>query len=295
MLRVKPMSLPPVKPAGILEEKQRKALVSLLCDEDAGIYRTVRQKIISYGRDSSRWMREHALSNDPVLRRRAGEIVNHFARQDADTDLLAFCLNQGEDFDLERGVLLLARTQYPEINLDAYGALLDDFARDLRERLDLNGEPEQILRAINDYLFRDKKFIGDEKNFYDPDNSYFNRVLDRRMGNPISLCMVYLLIGRRLRLPMAGIGLPGHFLCRYQTSRTEIYIDAFYGGRLLTKSDCIKHVVQQRQRFEDSCLAPVSSRRILLRICANLHQIYTQKKAADQMERVQRYLVALAK
>jgi regulator of sirC expression with transglutaminase-like and TPR domain len=288
------MSLPPVKSTGILEERQRKALINLLCDEDAAVYQTVRDKIISYGRESSRWMREHALSSDPVLRRRAEEIINHFARQDADTELLAFCLNQGEDFDLERGVLLLARTQYPKINLEGYGAVLDDFARDLRERLDLNSEPEHVLRGINDYLFRDKKFIGDEKNYYDPENSYFNRVLDRRMGNPISLCMVYLLVARRLKLPMAGIGLPGHFLCRFQNSRAEIYVDAFYGGRLLSKTDCIKHVKQQRQ-FEDSFLTPISSRRILLRICANLHQIYTQKKASAQMERLQRYLVALAK
>ncbi len=64
------MSLPSAKPAGKLEEKQRQALITLLADEDVGVYRTVRDKIISYGPDSSRWMREHALSSDPVLRRR---------------------------------------------------------------------------------------------------------------------------------------------------------------------------------------------------------------------------------
>jgi regulator of sirC expression with transglutaminase-like and TPR domain len=152
-----------------------------------------------------------------------------------------------------------------------------------------------ILRIISDYLFRELKFSGDEHNFYDPDNSYFNRVMDRRLGNPISLSLVYLLLARRLRLPMAGIGLPGHFLCRYQSTRTEVFVDAFRGGCLLTKADCIKRVLQLRQRFDESCLAPVSSRRILLRICANLHQIYTQRKSADQVERLQRYLIALAK
>ena len=124
------------------------------------------------------------MSNDPVLRRRAHEIVSHFARQTADTQLLAFCLNQGEDFDLEQSVLLLSRTQYPDINPEAYSALLDDYAGDLRDRLDLNGDPGQILRVINEYLFRELKFTGDEHNLYDPDNSYFNRVMDRRTGNP---------------------------------------------------------------------------------------------------------------
>jgi len=289
------MSLPQARPAVALDEKQRRALISLLGDEDPNIYRTVRQKIVSYGPEIVRWLREHTLSDDPALRRRATEIVNHFARQEADTQLLAFCLNQGEDFDLERGALLLARTQYPDINMEAYSALLDDFARDLRERLDLNSEAQDVLRGIDDYLFRELKFAGDEKNYYDPENLYFNRVVDRRLGSPISLCILYLLVGRRLRLPIVGIGLPGHFLCRYQSSRAEVYIDAFDSGRLLTKSDCIKRVVQLRQRFDDGCLAPVSSRRILLRICANLHQIYTQRKAPAQMERLQRYLVALAK
>ncbi len=289
------MSLPPAKSVGDLEEKHRKALISLLADDDARVYQTVRETILSYGPDCSDWLRQHTLSNDPVLRRRANEIVHHFARQDADTQFLAFCLNQGEDSDLEQGVLLLGRTQYPAINPEAYSALLDNFAGELRDRLDLNGPADQILRIINDYLFRELKFTGDEQNFYDPENSYFNCVLDRRIGNHISLSLLYLFVGRRLRLPVVGVGLPGHFLCRYQSSRAELYIDAFHGGRLLVKADCVKHVMQLRQRFDDSCLAPVSARRILLRICAQLHQIYTQQKSPVQVERLQRYLVALAK
>jgi regulator of sirC expression with transglutaminase-like and TPR domain len=290
------MSLSQVKSTGKLEEKHRKALISLLADEDAKVYQTVRATILSYGPSSSDWMREHSLSSDPVLRRRANEIIDHFARQEADTQFLGFCLSQGEDFDLEQGVLLLCRTQYPQTNLEAYSALLDDYAGELRQRLDLNGAMDQIIRVINDYLFRELKFTGDEQNFYDPENIYFNRVLDRRVGNQISLSLLFLLLSRRLRLPVVGVGLPGHFfLCRYQSSRAELYVDAFHGGRLLAKADCVKHVIQLRQRFDESCLAPVSARRILLRICASLHQIYTQQKSPVQIERLQRYLVALAK
>ncbi|HEY3862196.1 MAG TPA: transglutaminase-like domain-containing protein [Verrucomicrobiae bacterium] len=289
------MSLPQAKSAGILDEKHRKALISLLADEDPKVYHTVRQTILSYGPSSSKWMSEHVLSNDPVLRRRATEIVGHFARQDADTRFLGFCLSQGEDFDLEKGVLLLCRTQYPKINLEAYSAVLDDHAGELRQRLDLNGAVDQIIRVINDYLFRQLKFSADEQNFYDPENSYFNRVLDRRVGNAISLSVLYLFLARRLRLPMAGIGLPGHFLCRFQSSRAELYIDPFHGGRLLVKADCVKLAVALQQKFEDSFLAPLTSRRILQRICHTLHLVYTQQKSASQAERLQRYLVALAK
>jgi regulator of sirC expression with transglutaminase-like and TPR domain len=289
------MATSQLKTASNIQENHRKALINLLADEDAKVYRTVRETILSYGRSCSDWLREHTLSNDPILRRRAREIVDQFARQDADTQFLAFCLNQGEDFDLEQGVLLLCRTQYPEINLDAYSALLDTYAGELRQRLDLNGLPEHIIRVINDYLFRELKFTGDEQNFYDPKNSYFNRVLDRRIGNPITLSLLYLLLARRLRLPMAGIGLPGHFLCRFQSSRAEMYVDPFKGGRVLVKADCVKMVMQLQHRFDDSFLAPFSARRILQRICSSLHQVYIQQKSAHQAERLQRYLVALAK
>jgi regulator of sirC expression with transglutaminase-like and TPR domain len=289
------MNSPAAKPLGKLDENQRKALISLLADEDLAVYRTVRQNLLSQGPIAAQWLRQHTLSNDPLLRRRAQEITDHFSRINADTDLLAFCLNQGEDFDLEQGVLLLARTQYPNINIEAYAALLDDLAGELRQRLDFSAEPELILHTISEYLFAELKFLGDETNFYDPDNSYLNRVLDRRKGNPISLSVVFLFLARRLRLPVVGIGLPGHFVCRYQSSRHEIYIDPFRRGRLLSKSDCVKYVMQLRHRFDESCLAPVSARRILLRICANLHQIYTHLKSLDKSERLQRYLVALAK
>jgi len=173
--------------------------------------------------------------------------------------------------------------------------LLDDFAGELRERLDLSVPAEQILRIINDYLFDELHFTGDDQHFCDPQNIYFNVLLDRRVGDPINLSLLYLLIARRLRLPIVGVGLPGDFLCRYQSSRTEIYVDVFHGGRLMTKAECVKQVLQLRQRFDESSLAPVSARRILLRLCAQLHQIYNQQKAPGQIERLQRYLVALAK
>lgn len=278
-----------------LTESQRAALISLLGDGDPAIYQTVREKILSYGPTVVSWLQPYLLNSDPLLRRHAREIVDYFGRQNADTQFLAFCLRQGEDFDIEEGVLLLAQTQFPGINLSAYVALLDSFASDLRVQIDPDAEAEQILATINDYLFQQLGFYGNEENYYQPENSYINCVLDRRTGNPISLSLVYLFVARRLKLPMTGIGLPGHFICRYQTSKSELYIDAFNRGKLLSKADCIKYLLHTNHSLQEGHLAPVTSRRILLRICANLHQIYTQLEAREEISRLQRYLVALAK
>lgn len=278
-----------------LSESKKAALLTLLADDDPFVYQKIRHKIVSFGPSAAEWLRPHTLSREPALRRRAQEIVLSFDRQAADNEFLGFCLKHGEALDLEQGAWKLAQTQYPDINVVGYQALLDGFAGDLQEPLQNGSKPEETLRILNRYLFDELGFLGNEEQYSDPDNSYLNRVLDRRMGNPISLCLVYLILAWRLRLPVTGIGLPGHFLCRYQSSSTEIYIDAFNRGKLLTKADCIQYLLQGNYSVREDYLAPVSPRRLLLRICGNLHQIYLQSEQSEAATRLQRYLVALAR
>ncbi len=269
--------------------------MKLLADEDRAVYQAVRKKILSFGPSASEWLRPHVLSSDPVLRRHVHEIIRHFDRQAADDSFLAFCLCHGDEFNVEEAAWLLARTQYPDINVEAYQALLDNYANDLRVRIESDASAEANLTSINTYLFKELGFTGNEENYYDPDNSYLNRVLDRRTGNPINLCLVYMLLARRLRLPIIGIGLPGHFICRFQSASDEVYIDVFNHGRLLTKADCVHHIQANAGvgvMFEE-CLAPVTARRMLTRICANLHQIYIRFDFKEEAVRFQRYLVTL--
>jgi regulator of sirC expression with transglutaminase-like and TPR domain len=279
-----------------LPESQKTALLKLLADDDLDVYQSIRQRILSLGPAAAEWLQPHLLDRDPVLRRRTQEIVRHFERRAADDAFLAFCLKHGEEFDLEQASWLLAQTRYPEINPEAYRALLDSYAADVTERLATAGSaPAKVLVTLNRYLFEELGFRGNEENYYDPDNSYLNRVLDRRTGNPINLCLVYLVIARRLKLPLAGIGLPGHFICRYQSSAAEIYVDAFNRGKFLNKADCVQYLLQANYSVRDDYLSPVSPRRMLLRICGNLHQIYQNLRQTEAATRLQRYLVVLAR
>ena len=281
--------------ANKLSPGEQSALINLLADEDPAVYGPVRKKILSLGPEAGEWLRPHTLSSDPVLRRHALEIIGWFGRQRADDDFLSFCLKHGEDFGLEKAAWLLARTAHPEINVEAYAALLDSYASDLRERMNFDAGGEPILTAINQFLFRDLGFAGNEKNYYEPDNSYLNRVLDRRTGNPINLSLLYLLLARRLGLPVVGVGMPGHFICRYQSSAEEFYIDPFNRGQLLTKADCVQYLQRGNYSLSEDFLSPVSARRMFLRICSNLHQIYTELGLREETTRFQRYLVALAR
>lgn len=278
-----------------LSETRKAAFLKLLADDDPIVYQEIRQRILSIGPRAVEWLRPHTLSRDPALRRRTQELVLRFDRQAADTFFLAFCLKQGQELDLEQGAWMLAQTQYPDINVEGYRALLDSYAADIADQWSKDADPEEVLSQFNSYLFGELGFLGNHENYYDPDNSYLNRVLDRRTGNPINMSLVYLLLARRLRLPITGIGLPGHFICRYQSSSTELYIDAFDKGKLLTKADCVQYLLQGNYSVRDDYLAPVSPRRMLLRICGNLHQIYLHLPEAEAATRIQRYLVALAR
>lgn len=273
-----------------LTEGQRDALLKLLADEDLAVAEVARQRLLHEGPSLQPWLKRHALSDNPTLRRRTREILRHFGAAEADARMCAFCRRAGDDLDLEEGVLRLSQTEFPEINPDAYRAVLDDWAQQVAEWMpDDRSDVDAVLAALHTVLFQHLGLRGNEANYYDPDNSYFSRVMDRRTGNPISLCTVALLIGRRLELPLSGIGLPAHFLCRYQTPTREIYLDTFNGGRLLSRTDCIAFVNQLGRPFESAFLQPVSARRMLQRMCTNLEHAYENLELQPQLARVRRY------
>jgi regulator of sirC expression with transglutaminase-like and TPR domain len=274
---------------------QQAALIKLLSDDDPVVYEAVREKIISLGSDTQVWLKPCQLSSDPLVRRHAQEIVRHFDRESADTRFMAYCLQDEDKLELEKGVMLLAATRHPEINPAAYGAVLDGFAGELREWLALGNQNKNQLLRINEYIFGTLGFTGNMENYYDPENSFINSVLDRRTGNPVSMCVVYILITRRLGLPITGVGLPGHSVCRYVSTDEETFIDAFNLGKLLTRKDCIEHLHRCNHEVREEYLSPMTARRMLARMCGNLEQIYTELKQADDAARVQRYLFALTR
>jgi len=278
-----------------LSDSQKEALIHLLADDSQSVHEAVRRKILSFGQPVIPWLQPYTLSNEPALRRHSQEIIRYLRQLKADDRFLAFCLSEGNDLNLEQGIWLLAQTRYPEINVEAYQALFDNHANELLERVDLRGEADHILSAFNDYIFTELGYKGNSENYFEIENNYMNRVVDRRTGNPINLCMVYIMMARRLRLPIAGIGLPGHFICRFQTSSEEYYVDVFNRGKLWTRADCVQYLVYRNITVQDELMSPLNSRRTLMRLCGNLHQTYQRLEMTEQATRLHRYLIALAK
>src|SRR5205807_10541056 len=144
--------------------------------------------------------------------------------------------NPSAELDAAEIALCLAREEYPGVDVEAYLGELAAMAHDVRPRL-RGGLPDRV-RALCRYLFHELGFRGNSQAYYDPRNSYFNEVLDRRTGIPLTLTLVAITVGGRAGLMVEGVGLPGHFVVKAVEGSREVLFDPFHEGRLLAPREC---------------------------------------------------------
>jgi regulator of sirC expression with transglutaminase-like and TPR domain len=199
----------------------------------------------------------------------------------------AFASLVGQDIpddriDLVRAALIIARTEYPNLDVDAYCARIEDLARRVKRQVSELGDPSKSIAALNRVLFEEEGFRGNAEDYYDPRNSFLNDVLDRKLGIPITLAVVYMEVARRVGFPLVGVGMPGHFLLKhYDVEGPEIVIDPFNRGSILTASDCQRFLDQiygGQLQLQPEFLMAVSRRQVLVRMLNNLKSIYLSSR-----------------
>ncbi|MEM6519202.1 MAG: transglutaminase-like domain-containing protein [Cyanobacteria bacterium P01_D01_bin.71] len=186
-----------------------------------------------------------------------------------------------EAVNLALAALYIAQEEYPELDCQAYLQRFDQMADDLRDRLPAETYPLKIIRALNEYLFEAQGFMGNSQDYYNPQNSFLNKVLDRRTGIPITLSLVYLELTKRIDFPMAGVGMPGHFLVRPTVAEMAIFVDAFHKGEVMFEEDCrdrIKTMYGKEARLLPQHLEPIGHKPFLARLLTNLKVIYLQRQ-----------------
>ena len=189
-----------------------------------------------------------------------------------------------EQIDLAKAALYFAQAEYPDLEVENYLEIIDAIALEIEFQLPSERYPLKTIQTINDHLYNYLQFQGNKKNYYDPENSFLNRVIDRQIGIPISLSVVYLAIAKRLDFPMVGIGMPGHFLIRPEFEDVGIFVDAFNCGEILFEHDCQAKLqtYQQPVELDPSWLEPVSNKQILVRMLNNLKFIYLHHRELDK-------------
>ncbi len=200
-------------------------------------------------------------------------------------ELRAFLSGGRKGIELDRAALQLAALEYPGLDIRPFLEILDSHGSELRARLSKHATGAEFVRAANSYLFSELGFVGNSADYYDPRNSCLNEVLVRRLGIPITLSVVYMEVARRLNRPVSGVGLPGHFLVRYDDGAFAAFIDPFHAGAILTPQQCFalaREATGARIEEDSRLLAPVSARQILLRMLANLRGVYLQRRATEK-------------
>jgi regulator of sirC expression with transglutaminase-like and TPR domain len=182
---------------------------------------------------------------------------------------------------LDRACLLISAVFDQSVDIDAYHAKLDDIADIAARTASGTTDSYAMTAAVLDAVFRDGGFRGNVVEYNDPRNSLLSSVLERKTGIPITLSIVVIEVARRIGLPLAGIGLPGHFVVRFPDSTSRMFIDAFDGGRILDISECVRLVEKQtggRITWTDDFLDPVAPRAILKRVLVNLKNALSHAK-----------------
>lgn len=204
-----------------------------------------------------------------------------------------------EYIDLAKAALYIAQEEYPDLDPEEYLNALDTMAGEVEERLPTQRYPLRIIQSINQYLYDDLGFAGNKKDYYDPRNSFFNEVIDRRVGIPITLSLVYLEVARRIDFPMVGIGMPGHFLIRPDLPEMDIFVDAFNHGEVMFAEDCQERLTQLYQQpvpLQPEFLATVTHQQFLARMLTNLKDVYLRREELElALTAVERILLLFPK
>jgi len=186
------------------------------------------------------------------------------------------------EIPLDEAALAIAAEEYPGLDPVACLSRLDRLAKAVESKLGDLRPPLRVMQAMREVLRDEERFRGNEKDYYDPRNSFLNEVLERRLGIPITLSLVTIEVARRLGLRMQGVAFPGHFLakCPAQPGLPgEVFVDAFNGWELLGADECTARfrAVLHGRAFDPTFLDPVDSRLILARLLHNLKRIYVEK------------------
>src|ERR1043166_2157769 len=182
-----------------------------------------------------------------------------------------------DQIDLAGAALEIARDEYTDLDVGVYLAQIDQLAVAVNGRLDPSASVYRKIAALNYILFQEQGFHGNRENYYDPKNSFLNEVLERKMGIPITLSILYMELALRIGLPLRGVSFPGHFLVKHVSDAEEIVIDPFNAGDIQSDEGLIKLLEELyggKVSLHRDLLEPVTKKQILTRMLNNLKMIY---------------------
>lgn len=275
-----------------LSNSELNALVSLLEDPDREVKVHVRDKILSLGSEiipflEQKW--EEAFN--PEIQKELEELVHELQFGLLKSRLIEW--RDSEDRDLLAGLWIINTYQYPDLDFAKLNADMHQIYFEVWTAFKNDLQPTDQVRIINHVLFNTLRFSANTKNFHSPGNSMLSAVLETKKGNPISLCAIYLLVAKKLGLPIYGVNLPNLFILTYKSHDMTFYINAFNKGLIFSRQDIVNYLDHLKIEPKEDFFEPCSHLQILLRSLRNLGNAFDKLGEVSKVEEVRKLIAIL--
>ena len=285
-----------------INKKELNALIHLLDDPDELIFSEIKNKFVSLGPPAiphleSAWEQSY----DIIMQKRIEQIIHFIQFKKLKSEIENLSAQESEN--LLKGLFMIARYQYPDLNEEKLRKQLKQITQDVW--LDLNEDLTALekINVLNHILFEVHNFSGSSiNNYYSPQNSFFNILLETKKGNPVMLSCLYILIAQELKIPIYGVNLPEHFICAYIDEDKNLvnlsglngtkdhilfYINPFRKGIIFQHSDIDAFLKQLKLESLPAFYEPCNHKDILIRVIRNLIFSYEKLGHADKIEELQ--------
>jgi regulator of sirC expression with transglutaminase-like and TPR domain len=276
------------------------ALIKLLDEPDETAYNLIRDQIFSIGADAIDPL-ERALENtfDTLVQDRIQFIVRQLNQENLYVDFVNW-LNLGSD-DLLKGFILVSKAQHPSLDEEDMIIRIEQLKMDVWIELHENLTALENIKVLNHVIFDLHHFDGNKSDMTAPQNSCINTFLETHKGSPLSLGILFVILARKLGLPVYGVNLPQHFILAYLTDTgitnpdeedVLFYINPFNKGAVFTRREIEMFIRQMKLKPEKSFFAPCSNPDIIRRLITNLIHSYNQYGYPDKTEALENLLNA---
>lgn len=263
--------------------------MKLLSDDDPGTVNLVKEQLIDQGVEVSAELQKLLKVENPSVRQHIVQVLAEIDSREASSELSILCPLFQEDGDIEHANWLLSRVMLPGIPVEQYRRIIDDYGAGLSSLIDETMLPNERISIISAYLGIKHGFRGNIDDYYDANNSLLPSLIESRLGIPISLTLLYMLVGARAGMKIEGVNLPGHFLARHG----GILFDPYEHGHIISLADCNEILSRQNLTFSPEHVEVASSRAMFRRILTNLLYIFQNNGGEQQAQRLAEWINGL--
>ncbi len=278
-----------------LDKHKIKSLISLVDDRDDSVYSLVQDQILNFGEDILPFLNDaYDEAGSELMSLRLKELIREVSLLKARRDIREW--KEQRSRNLYEGLVILAKLQYPRLNVESITRTMNTFRQDLWIEINDNMTALEKVRVLNHLFYEIYMFRGDSKDYFAPENSFINDVIIRKKGNPLTISALYSIVAQSVNIPIYGVNMPNHFIVCYtdrlytqpldQVDISDIlfYINPFNRGEIYSLKEMRHFLSSMKVMPRDSYLLPCSNVVIIQRSLNNLINIYENKGETDKAD-----------